>query len=95
MDWTPHVYCPPMVALPAVSSAGLLLAWIQHERDGSWHAVVSWVRPTGERFERKVIDVPAGGVAQLEAPAAYRAVPRLTLGVDGAVRPWERPDDPP
>ena len=85
-----------MVRLPAVDDAGLLLAWVQHERDGSWHAVVVWIRHVGGRYERRVVDVPAGTVQQLQPPAAYRAVPRLMLGVDGGVRPWERHDpDPP
>jgi hypothetical protein len=29
---------------PGVDAAGYLLAWLQHERDGSWQAIVIWVR---------------------------------------------------
>ena len=86
-----HVYCPPMVLLRGVDTAGYLLAWMQHERDRSWHAVVTWIRQSGDRRERKVIEGAAEAVAQLEPPAAYRAVPRLLPGVDGAVRTWEPP----
>jgi hypothetical protein len=84
-----------MVLMRGVDQAGYLLAWLQ-AGDGSWQAVVTWIRQTGEdRRERKVVTVPGGSVQQLEPPAAYRAVPRLML-VDGAVRPWERPaPDPP
>jgi len=95
-DLERHVYCPPLVRLAGVDAAGYLLAWLQHERDGEWRAIVTWVRQTGGRYERKLVEARAAGVQPAEPPAAYRNVPRLTLGVDGAIRPWDPPPpDPP
>src|SRR5690348_16547657 len=39
-------WSPPIVEL-AGGGVGHLLCWEQHERDGSWHAWVSWVQSTG------------------------------------------------
>jgi hypothetical protein len=89
VDLTPHVYCPPMILMRGVDQAGYLLAWLQ-VGDGSWQAVVTWIREVGDTRERKVVTVSGGSVQQLEAPAAYRDVPRLMLDGD-TVRPWERP----
>jgi hypothetical protein len=84
-----------MVRLRGIGEAGLLLAWVQHERDGSWHGLVAWIRQVADRHERKVIEAPAAGLERLEAPVAYRDVPRLMLGLDGAVRTWARPEADP
>jgi hypothetical protein len=67
---------------------GHLLAWEMHERDGSWHAWVSWVQQAGGRHVHKVVDVRAGSLQPLEAPDAYSAVPRRVRGKDGLIRPW-------
>jgi hypothetical protein len=93
-DLERHVYCPPLVRLGGVGAAGYLLAWLRHDRDGSWRAIVTWVREAGGRYERHLVETAA--VQPVEPPAAYRNVPRLTLGVDGAIRPWDPPPpDPP
>jgi hypothetical protein len=67
---------------------GHLLAWEMHERDGSWHAWVSWVQDAGGRHVHKVVDVRAGSLQPLEHPDAYSAVPRRVRGNDGLIRPW-------
>ena len=67
---------------------GHLLAWEMHERDGSWHAWVSWVQQAGGRHVHKIVDVRAGSLHPLEAPDAYSAVPRRVRGRDGLIRPW-------
>jgi hypothetical protein len=72
---------------------GHLLAWDQHERDGSWQAWVSWVQVTGDppRPRHKVVAVQAASLAPLEEPDAYVGVPRRVLGNDGKIRPWAPP----
>lgn len=73
------------------SSAGLvghLLAWEQHEYDGSWWACISWVQDSGGRPVHKVVDVQAGSLRPLEEPEAYSDVPRRVRGNDGQIRPW-------
>ncbi len=67
---------------------GHLLAWEMHERDGTWHAWVSWVQQAGGRRVHKVVDVRAGSLQPLEPPDAYSAVPRRVRGADGLIRPW-------
>jgi hypothetical protein len=67
---------------------GHLLAWEMHERDGSWHAWVSWVQQSGARHVHKVVAVRAGSLRPLEHPDAYSAVPRRVRGSDGLIRPW-------
>ena len=67
---------------------GHLLAWEMHERDGTWHAWVSWVQQAGGRHVHKVVDVRAGSLQPLEPPDAYSAVPRRVRGTDGLIRPW-------
>jgi hypothetical protein len=67
---------------------GHLLAWEMHERDGSWHAWVSWVQQAGGRHVHKVVDVRAGSLRPLEHPDAYSSVPRRIRGHDGLIRPW-------
>jgi hypothetical protein len=84
-------------ALPLVEMSGgqvgHLLEWRQHERDGSWHAWVSWVQTTGDppRHRHKVVSVQAASLAPLEAPESYRDVPRRVLGNDGKIRRWRPP----
>lgn len=82
-------WAPPLVEMSG-GQVGHLLAWDQHERDGSWHAWVSWVHRTGDppRHQHKVVSVAAGSLAPLEEPGAYREVPRRVLGNDGKIRPW-------
>jgi len=65
-----------------------LLCWEQHERDGSWHAWLSWVQSVGVpvRHQHKVVSVQAQAVRPLEAPDAYRDVPRRVRGNDGCIR---------
>ena len=69
-----------------------LLCWERHERDGSWHAWVSWVQSTGDpvRHRHHVVSVRADTVRRLEDPDAYARVPRRVLGRDGQIRPWTR-----
>ena len=57
-----------------------------HERDGSWWAWVSWVQESGGRHHHKVVQVRADSLRPLEAPEAYRAVPRQLRGLDGQIR---------
>src|SRR5713101_8024340 len=85
-------YAPPLVEL-GDGIVGHLLEWRQHERDGSWHAWVSWIQSTGDpvRHRHKLVEVRAGSVRPVEAPAAYSGVPRTVFGLDGVVRPWTRP----
>ncbi len=84
-------YAPPLVEL-GDGIVGHLLEWRQHERDGSWHAWVSWIQSTGDpvRHRHKLVEVRAGSVRPVEAPAAYSGVPRTIFGLDGMVRPWNR-----
>jgi hypothetical protein len=69
---------------------GHLLCWEKHERDGTWHAWVSWVQSTGDpvRHRHHVVSVRAEAVRRLENPEAYKSVPRRMLGSDGRIRPW-------
>ncbi len=82
-------WSPPIVELTG-NGVAHLLAWEQHERDGSWHAWVSWVQSTGDpvRHRHHVVSVRAGAVRRLEDPDAYARVPRRVLGRDGQIRPW-------
>jgi hypothetical protein len=82
-------WSPPLVEM-SDGQVGHLLEWRQHERDGSWHAWISWVLTTGDppRHQHKVVSVQAASLAPLEAPDAYRDVPRRVLGNDGKIRPW-------
>jgi hypothetical protein len=82
-------WVPPLVEMSG-GQVGHLLEWRQHERDGSWHAWVSWVLTTGDppRHQHKVVSVQAQSLAPLEEPDAYRDVPRRVLGNDGKIRPW-------
>ena len=84
-------YCPPVVGMTG-GIVGHLLCWDRHERDGSWWAWVSWVQETGARGPvHKIVCVRADALTQLEAPAAYRRVPRRVFGRDGRTRPWPQP----
>jgi len=85
-------WAPPLVEMSG-GQVGHLLAWDQHERDGGWHAWVSWVLTTGDppRSRHKVVSVQAGSLAPLEEPDAYRNVPRRVLGNDGRIRLWVPP----
>lgn len=80
-------WCPPIVRMSS-GMIGHLLAWEMHERDGSWHAWVSWVQDSGGGHVRKVVDVGADSLQPLEPPDAYSAVPRRVRGTDGLIRPW-------
>jgi hypothetical protein len=84
-------WAPPLVELPG-GQVGHLLEWRQHESDGEWHAWVSWIQTTGEppRHRHKVVSVQAKSLAPLEAPEAYRDVPRTMHCMDGQIRPWTR-----
>ena len=85
----PKPWCPPLVEMSG-GMIGHLLEWRQHERDGRWHAWVSWVQTTGDpaRHRHKVVEVRVGAISPLEAPEAYAEVPRRIFGNDGKVRPW-------
>jgi len=78
-------WAPPLVEM-ATGMVGHLLAWERHERDGSWWAWVSWVQESGGRHRHKVVQVRAASLRPLEAPEAYRAVPRRVLTLDGQIR---------
>jgi hypothetical protein len=80
---------PPIVELDG-GTVGHLLCWEQHERDGSWHAWVSWVQSTGHpvRHRHLIACVRAGTLRSIEDPAAYADVPRRVRGNDGRIRPW-------
>jgi hypothetical protein len=65
---------------------GRLLAWEKVEADGRWWAWVSWVQQSGGRHVHKVVQVSADGLRPLEAPEAYRQVPRRVRGLDGQIR---------
>jgi len=82
-------WSPPIVELTG-DGVGHLLCWEQHERDGSWHAWVSWVQSTGNpvRHRHHVVSVRADAVRRVENPGAYARVPRRVLGSDGQIRPW-------
>jgi hypothetical protein len=80
-----HVQCPPLVAL-STGQPGLLLAWERHELDGTWWAIVVWIRTTGETPRRQVVNVSARSIRPLEPRDAYRHVPRWIRGRDGTVR---------
>jgi hypothetical protein len=91
MQGTP--WSPPIVALGDDGIAGHLLCWEQHERDGSWHAWVSWIHSTGDpvRHRHKVVAVEAARLTPIEPPEAYAGVPRRVRGNDGRIRPWVPP----
>jgi hypothetical protein len=80
---------PPIAELTSGIVAHLL-CWEKQERDSSWRASVSWVQSTGQpvRHRHQVMCVRAETVRRIEAPSAYRDVPRRTLGMDGRTRPW-------
>ncbi len=86
-------WSPPLVEMSG-GQVGHLLEWRLHERDGEWHAWVSWVQTTGDppRHRHKVVEVLADSVGPLEAPEAYAGVPRRVLCNDGRIRPWTRPE---
>jgi hypothetical protein len=93
MPKPPKPWCPPLVEL-STGGIGHLLEWRQHERDGQWHAWVSWIQTTGTppRHRHKVVEVQAGSVAPIETPECYAGVPRTVFGNDGKVRPWSPPE---
>jgi hypothetical protein len=74
----------------SIGSIGHLLEWRLHERNGEWHAWVSWIQTTGSppQHRHKVVEVQAGSVSPLEAPEAYAEVPRRIFANDGTVRRW-------
>src|ERR1022692_1033275 len=75
-------WCPPLVQM-ATGNVGHLLEWRLHERNGEWHAWVSWVQTAGDRPKHMVVEVRAVSLRPLEAPEAYAGVPRRVLGRDG------------
>jgi hypothetical protein len=83
-------WSPPIVAMSGSEAVGHLLAWEQHERDGSWHGWISWVQSTGDpvRHRHHVVSLRAAALTPLEPPGAYADVPRRILGKDGRIRPW-------
>lgn len=89
-------WAPPLVEMSTDGIVGHLLEWRLHERDGQWRAWVSWVQTTGDppRHRHKVVEVQAASLAPLEAPEAYRDVPRRIFGKDGQVRPWSPREAP-
>jgi hypothetical protein len=68
---------------------GHLLAWEQHERDGSWWAWVSWVQEADGRRLHKVVQVRADSLRPLEPPEAYKDVPRRVPAATGTAAPAE------
>jgi hypothetical protein len=80
-------WCPPLVEMGS-RTIGHLLVWEMHERDGSWHAWVSWAQQNGDRPIHKIVNVRAASLRPVEEPEAYSAVPRRVVGVDGLIRPW-------
>jgi hypothetical protein len=80
---------PPIVELTG-GPVGHLLCWERHERDGSWHAWISWVHSTGDpvRHRHMIVCVRAGALRPIEDPEAYTDVPRRVLGNDGRIRRW-------
>src|ERR1035441_3574199 len=86
-------WSPPLVQV-GDETVAYLLCWEQHERDGSWHAWVTWIRTQAGRPRRHVVSVRAARVYPLEEPGAYGLVPRRVLGNDGAIRPWAGPLPP-
>jgi len=88
MDLEKVVDCPPMVWLTGVSAPGFLLGWIRHDVSGEWHAIVVWIRVTGQdrpHHQKLLITSAAHGVKPMEGAHAYRHVPRLALRRDGTV----------
>ncbi len=87
-----YAHTPPSPPIVEMTGGGIghLLCWEQHERDGTWHAWVSWVQSTGDpvRHRHRVVSVRAESVRRLENPDAYTNVPRRTRGRDGRIRPW-------
>jgi len=69
-------WAPPLVEMSG-GEVGHLLEWRQHERDGSWHAWVSWVQTTGDppRHCHKVVSVPGGELPRCPAARAPQRRP--------------------
>ena len=82
-------WSPPLVQV-GDETVAYLLCWEQHERDGSWHAWVTWIRTGARGPRRHIVCVQAASVRPLELPDAYRQVPRRVFGKDGIIRPWPR-----
>jgi hypothetical protein len=83
-------WSPPIV-LVGKETVAYLLCWERHERDGSWHAWVTWIRTQAGRPCRHLVSVQAASVRPLELPGIYRQVPRRVRGNDGVIRPWVLP----
>src|ERR1039457_2661893 len=83
-------WSPPIVQV-GDETVAYLLCWERHERDGSWHAWVTWIRDQAGRPRRHIVSVRAARVRPLELPGAYRQVPRRVRGSDGVIRPWVAP----
>ena len=85
--------CPPLVLLTGggEDTPAFLLCWELREGARQWLAWVAWIRESGGRPVRHVVSVEARRVQPLEAPEAYRNVPRRIRGMDGVIRPWPSP----
>lgn len=92
-DLTDLIYCPPIVHMSGVEQPGYLLAWVRHDLDGSWWAVVTWTHQVGNRIERLVINTQANGLSRIDSDKAYAQVPRYRFGMDKKLVLME-PDDP-
>lgn len=91
-DLTDLIYCPPIVHMSGIEQPGYLLAWVRHDRDGSWRAIVTWTLKIGDRIERKVVDTTAEGLGRIDSDRAYALVPRFRFGMDNKLHPLE-PDE--
>jgi hypothetical protein len=80
-------WSPPIVQV-GDETVAYLLCWEQHERDGSWHGWVTWIRSVNDRPRRHIVCVRAGAIRPLEPPDAYLQVPRRVLDNDGIIRDW-------
>lgn len=94
-DLTDLIYCPPIVHMPGIEQPGYLLAWVRHDRDGSWRAVVTWTLMVGDRIERKVVDTTAEGLGRLDSDAAYALVPRYRYSTNSELILMEPDEDGP
>ncbi|MGI5328416.1 hypothetical protein [Actinomadura nitritigenes] len=95
MRWEDVVSCPPLVQLGTgrYMQPAYLLAWVGQERTREWLGIVSYPRVAGEppAAHRGPAEVRGSPILPPEPPAAYADVPRLQLGADGVVGPWEKP----
>ena len=82
--------CPPIVMCGLTEPhPAFQLCW--ELAAGEWWAWVAWIRERRGQPYRHVVSVHGESVRPIEAPEAYRSVPRRVRGLDGVVRPWSRP----